>query len=94
LQSIGLEIAEARIDAGSPLEGQSLRSVELSGASGVVIVAIKKPDGTILRHPPADAILGANDMVILLGHRENLPQLTLKTKAQGTRIYRGARVTS
>ena len=90
LQSIGLQIAEARIDAGSPLEGQSLRSVELSGAGGVVIVGIKKSDGTILRHPPGETILGAFDTIILLGHADDLPQLTLKTKSQGTRMYRGA----
>ena len=92
LQSIGLQIAEARIEGGSPLEGQSLQSVELAGAAGVVIVAIKKPDGTILRHPPAETILGALDTIILLGHRETLPQLTLRAKAQSTRMYRGARV--
>lgn len=94
LQSIGLQIAETRIDAGSPLQGQNLRSVEFSGNSGVVIVAIKKPYGVILRHPAPDYILSADDVIILLGHYDNLPQLTLKSKSTGTRIYRGARVNS
>ncbi len=92
LQSIGLQIAEARIDSGSQLEGKTLRSVELSGSGGVVIVAIKKPDGTILRHPSAETILGPQDTIIVLGHGEDLPQLTLRAKVQGTRVYRGQRV--
>jgi voltage-gated potassium channel len=94
LQSIGLQIAEAKIEAGSPLEGQPLRSVELTGTRGVVIVAIKKGDGTIVRHPAAETILVAQDIIILLGHHEDLPQLTLKSKSQVTRMYRGARVSS
>jgi voltage-gated potassium channel len=92
LQAIGLQIAEIRIELGSPFEGQSLRSVELTGSGGVVIVALKKPDGTILRNPSHDTTLEGLDTIILLGHREDLPQLTLKAKAQGTRMYRGARV--
>lgn len=92
LQAIGLQIAETRIDIGSPLDGQTLRSVELTGTAGVVIVAIKKSDGTIVRQPPEETILHALDTIILLGHKENLPQLTLKARTQATRMYRGARV--
>lgn len=92
LQSIGLQIAEAKIDIGSSLDGQTLQSVEMTGTAGVVIVAIKKPDGSIVRHPPAETVLRALDVIILLGHRENLPQLSLKAKCQTTRMYRGARV--
>jgi voltage-gated potassium channel len=92
LQSIGLQIAEAKIESGSPLAGKALRSAELAGAGGVVIVAIKKPDGTMQPHPAPDTVLEAFDTIILLGHSDTLPQLTLKTKSEGTRMYRGARV--
>ena len=44
-QSIGLRITECQIDSGSQLIGESLQSTERIGAGGVVIVAIKKPDG-------------------------------------------------
>jgi len=92
LHSIGLEMIEALIEAGSPMAGQALRSVELTGSGGIVIVAIKKADGTIVRNAPPDTILAALDTIILLGHREDLPKLALKVKAQATRMYRGARV--
>ena len=90
LQSIGLQIAEAKIDPGSPLAGQSLQSAELAGSGGVVIIAIKKSDGTILPHPSGETILQPHDTIIILGHSDALPQLTLKAKSQGTRMYRGA----
>ena len=57
-----------------------------------MIVGIKKSDGTILRRPSGETILGAFDTIILLGHADDLPQLTLKSKSQGTQMYRGARV--
>jgi K+/H+ antiporter YhaU regulatory subunit KhtT len=57
-----------------------------------VIIAIKKLDGTILPHPAAETILEAHDTIIVLGHSDTLPQLTLKTKSEGTRMYRGVKV--
>ena len=92
LQSIGLQIVEAKIEAGSPLAGKSLRSAEIAGSGGVVIIALKKPDGTVQPHPSGDTILEAQDTIILLGHSDTLPQLTLRTKSEGTRMYRGVRV--
>lgn len=91
LKLIGLQMMEVRIDSGSPLEGQTLRAVEMTGAGGVVIVGVKKPDGAIVRHPPGDLVLHAQDTVVLLGHREDLPQLTLKAKSQAIRVHRGVR---
>ena len=93
LQAIGLQIAEARIDDGSPLAGKSIGTVEMTGSSGVLIVAVKKRDGSVVSHPPAETILDAGDTIILLGHQNNLPKLTLKTKSSTTRTYRGAIVT-
>lgn len=92
LQLIGLQLAEYRIESGSPLEGQSLRNVERNGSGNCLIVAVKKLDGTILRHPPADTVLQTQDIVILLGHQDDLPQLAVKAKSQGIKMYRGARV--
>lgn len=94
LQSIGLQIAEAKIESGSPLAGKTLRSAEVIGSGGVVIIAIKKSDGTIMPHPAGETILEPHDTIILLGHNDTIPQLTIKTKSEVTRMYRGARVSS
>lgn len=92
LQLIGLQLAECRIESGSPLDGQSLRNVERSGSSNWLIVAVKKPDGSILRHPPAETILQSQDIVVLLGHQDEVPQLAVKAKSNTGQFYRGVRV--
>lgn len=92
LQSIGLQLAESQIESGSPLDGQSLRNVERGGTGNLLIVAVKKSDGTILRHPPAETILQSQDIVVLLGHQDDMSQLALKAKSQAAKIYRGVRV--
>ena len=93
LQSIGLEMAESRIEPDSSLVGQPLRNVEQTGSGSCLIIAIKKPDGTIVRHPPSDTVLQSQDIIVLLGHQDDLPQLAIKAKSQAAKMYRGARVT-
>lgn len=89
LQSIGLQMLEVNIEANSPLVGQTLRSIESAGG-GCVMVAIRHVNGTIVRHPPLETTLVAKDTIILLGHRGELGELTVKSRAQA-RGYRGIR---
>ena len=93
LESIGLQIAESCISPGSPMVGKTLRSVEFSDKGGTVIVAIKKADGTMVRNPGGDAILCADDTIILLGHQGEVMQMAMKSKLKGPRTYRGVVVT-
>ncbi|HEY1067828.1 MAG TPA: potassium channel protein [Pirellulales bacterium] len=92
LNEIGLDLTEIPIAPGSALQGRTLKEVEISGQSGFVIVAIKGGDGKILRHPGMDVMLQGGDTIILVGHREALPDLAVRAKPQSFRSYRGARV--
>lgn len=92
LTAIGLQMSELLVEAGSSIDGQTLRSVELSGNAGFVIVAIKAADGTINRHPKGETILNPRDKIIIVGHLESLPQLVARTKTRASLTLRGARV--
>jgi len=90
LRQIGLELTEIQLAAGSPLVGQKVGNVEVSGQGGFVVVAIKRPDGSLLRAPEPGVLLGPGDVFVILGHQEALPDLARRAKPRANVTYRGA----
>lgn len=74
-EHLDLQIEETCIDEGSPLDGVTLLASRLRQDLGVIIVAIQKPEGHMQYNPPGDAIMSAGDILIALGHRQQLDQL-------------------
>lgn len=89
LRQIGLELTEIELKADSQLVGQTVGDVEF-GAAGFVVVAVKRPDGSLVRAPQPNTVLAAGDFFVILGHHEALPQLMRKAKPRLGMTYRGA----
>jgi voltage-gated potassium channel len=70
-----LQIEEVEVRSGSPLVGQSLRSSPIRSELGIIIVAIRKPDGKMVFNPPPEGALEVSDLLITLGHRQQLDRL-------------------
>jgi len=87
LTQIGLSLTEIELADKSPLVGQTVGDIELSG--GFVIVAIKRADGSLRRAPESGVALLAGDTFIILGHQDAVPNLTRRARPQTT-MYRGA----
>ena len=91
LQQVGLELTEVEIKNGSPLVDQSVGSIERDNG-GFVIVAVKKPQGNLVRATDPNIVVGAGDVIVILGHSEALPNLTRRAKTTAGMSYRGATV--
>ncbi len=91
LRHIGLELTEIELKPESPLVGQKVGNVEVSGQGGFVVVAIKRRDGTVVRAPDPSEDLAAGDTFVILGHDKALPDLMRRAKPRTTN-YRGVRV--
>ncbi len=90
LGRIGLKFDELRVAAGSVLSGKTLTDIELRSNHGFLIVGMRRPDGTTLLNPPAATELSEGDVVIVLGHGDDLPQLAERFLAKPhTLAYRG-----
>jgi len=76
-----LQIEEARIEDGSALAGRSLRDSRLRQELGIIIVAIKKPDGRMVFNPAPEVPMEVGDLLITLGHRDQLDRLETLAKA-------------
>ena len=61
-----LDLAEIRITADSPYANQQLSRTDFR-EHGVIIVAIRRPDGEILLPPPAATVIQPDDELIALG---------------------------
>jgi voltage-gated potassium channel len=74
-EQLELQIEQTVVAVNSPLAGASLAGSRLRQDMGLIIVAIKKRDGTMVYTPPAEAVLEAGDTLVALGRRNHLDQL-------------------
>ena len=70
-----LQMEESTVQPGSVLAGKKLKDTQLRRDLGIIIVAIKRQDGTMAFNPDPEAALGAGDLLITLGHRDQLRKL-------------------
>lgn len=94
LASIGLQMEELKIDAQSPLVGNTLERIEVRGNRGFLIVAVRSKNGNVSVNPPCETVLVAGDVVIVVGYQNDIADLCVKhiVKRQKTMTYRGATV--
>ena len=74
-EHLELQIEEVEVRAGSALVGSSLKASPVRSELGIIIVAIKKPGGKMAFNPSSGTTLEANDLLITLGHRQQLDRL-------------------
>jgi voltage-gated potassium channel len=83
-QHMELQIEETQINPRSLLVGTTLRDSQLRQALGIILVAIKKKSGEMIFNPAPEAVLDAGDILITLGHRQQLDQLEKLAGGTGT----------
>jgi voltage-gated potassium channel len=73
-QSLGLDVGleQVRVSETSEFVDKSLRQVQLRRDLGVIVLAIRRAGGAMLFNPPADAVLGRGDFLVVMGERDSL----------------------
>ncbi|WP_442510355.1 potassium channel family protein [Novipirellula sp. SH528] len=61
-----LDLAEIRVTTDSPCAGRTLSATDFR-SRGVIVVAIRRPDGEILLPPSGKTVINADDVLIALG---------------------------
>lgn len=91
LAQIDVQVDELTIPANSPLVGKTIGDLEVRGKGTFIVVALRKADGEIVTHPDHEYPLLAKDVVIVLGHRGDIPKFTRLFQVNSQIRYRGAR---
>ncbi|HET7292305.1 MAG TPA: potassium channel protein [Vicinamibacteria bacterium] len=74
-QHLELQIEETAVAVGSGLAGATIRDSQLRQDLGIIVVAIKKPDGRMVFNPAPELTMAAGDVLIAMGHRQQLDRL-------------------
>jgi voltage-gated potassium channel len=74
-QELDLSIEETKLAKESRLVGKKLAQARLREEFGVIVVAIKKATGKMVYNPAAEEILGADDVLVVVGDPKQLPKL-------------------
>jgi voltage-gated potassium channel len=70
---VGIE--QVVVSAASRFAGKTLEQTGFRKDLGIIVLAIKKSDGTMQFNPPADASVGPGDFLIVMGENPNLRKL-------------------
>lgn len=74
-KDIGLNVSIEQIRVGADFAARTLRDMQLRREMGVIVLAIRKQDGTMTFNPPADAEIDPGDFLIAMGANEDLRSL-------------------
>ncbi|WP_166829805.1 potassium channel family protein [Thalassoroseus pseudoceratinae] len=94
LNRIGLKMTDVPITTNSGLVGSPIGDLNVTGMPGVVTVALRRQDGTVVRKPKVSATLDDGDTLILLSHHDTTIQLSLRKSSSAPRQYRGVKLGS
>lgn len=70
-KDLELEMREYTVKKGSPLEGHSIKDLDIRRKTTVVVVAVRR-DGEMMINPDPELVLKAGDILLLLGEKKML----------------------
>ncbi len=68
LKELGVEITEHTVVANGINDRKTVQQLLRGVEANCLVLAVKKPDGTLMQHPPGSYRLEASDVVIMLSH--------------------------
>jgi len=70
-----ISIEQVRVGAHSDMAGKTIKEMQLRREVGVIVLAIRSTDGTMIFNPPPESPVRAADYLIVMGRPENLRAL-------------------
>ncbi len=75
LSRVDVQVDEVAIAPNSPLVNGTIGELEVQAKGTFIVVALRKANGKTVIHPPRYERLEANDILVVMGHRGDLPRL-------------------
>jgi len=74
-RSLEFRMQEYDISDGSPLAGRTLRDIDLRKRAGVLVLALRRVDGTFTTNPDPDVVIEPHQVLIAVGTDDDLARL-------------------
>jgi voltage-gated potassium channel len=81
---IGLDMEEILVAEGSELAGCTLSQCGIGRDLGLIVIAVKRPDGELIVSPSHDAVMNPEDTLVVLGNEEKLDVLERMAGLKGS----------
>jgi len=75
LSRVDVQVDEVAIAPDSPWVNGTIGELEVQAKGTFIVVALRKANGKTFIHPPRHERLGTNDILVVMGHRGDLPKL-------------------
>jgi voltage-gated potassium channel len=72
--SLAIEMNEFPIEPASQLSGLTLRDADIGRRTGVIVIALKRANGTVEFPPTGNETFTPGDIIVVIGRRGNLDQ--------------------
>ena len=93
LSQIGLQVNELVVSSDSDLANRAISEIEIRGNHSFLIVGIRQVNGAVQLNPQPTEILQPGDVVIVLGHQDDLPEIARRfVRKRPKMTYRGITV--
>ena len=76
-EQLAVRLAEIPVTADGPFAGRALSMCQISESTGATVLAVRR-DGSFITNPPDDFLLAADDVLIVLGTKQQLTKLNSK----------------
>ena len=83
--AMDISIEQVRVSADSEVAAKTIREMQLRRNMGVIVMAIRRHDGSMLFNPPADTSVEAGDYLIVMGKQDDLTALEELAEPRGSR---------
>ncbi|GAP97162.1 potassium channel family protein [Leptolyngbya sp. NIES-2104] len=90
LNQMDIQVDELAITQKSGMIGATIGDIEVRGKGTIIIVALRRADGTVITHPGQMTVLGEGDAVIVMGHQQDIPQMMRSLVVRRKMKYRGS----
>jgi voltage-gated potassium channel len=78
--SLELAFEELEVATGSEFVGRKLKETNIRSELDIVVVGIRRNDGSTLFNPSGDAVINENDLLIVIGKFESITKLKTRLK--------------
>lgn len=82
-EALQLSMADIEVAAGSALDGKTIAETAIRGRYGVIVVAIKRPQGEMKFNPGSEDRIVAGDVLVVLGEDLDIAELQEECAAGG-----------
>ncbi len=72
---IDLRLEEVKVPKGSPFHGKLLKDLDIPKKTGVIVIGIKREDGSFILNPTSTTMVLEGDSLIIIGTKEQAEKL-------------------